>query len=265
MAMEKDTGNDPSRKVVRYAGALFLLAAASVMVWQMFGPSWFKNIKAEITDQPYARTITVTGEGKANAKPDIADVSLSVVSKGSSVKQVTTDNNTKMNQVIAAVQGLGVDPKDITTSQYDLNPEYDYTNPSTSGGYKILGYDLTQTVALKVRNLNSVDDILSAATTAGANEVGSLSFDIDDSGPIKTQARAQAFTQAKNLAQEMASEAGVGLGRVVTFSESNPSTPVPMMYDMAMKSVGSAAAPAPSIQPGQKELTVDVSVTYEID
>jgi len=263
--MASSQQEDGSKKVIRYAGSIFLLAASGVMIWQMFGPSWFKNIQAQITNQPYARTITVDGEGKINATPDTGHMSLSVVSQGATVKQVTTDNNTKMNAVIAAVKGAGIADADITTSQYSLEPQYDY-NSSSSGTYKIKGYNLTQAIALKIHDLNKVDDVLDVGTKAGANEVGSLSFDIDDTGPVKAKARQQAFDKAKQKAQDMASEAGVSLGRIVTFSESTPYTPGPIMYDMAVKSVGNeAAAPAPTIQTGQQELTMDVSVTYEIN
>lgn len=256
--MEKD----PSTIVMRYAASLFLVAGAVLLIFQLTGHSWWQNIKAEVTAQPYARTITVTGEGKISAKPDIANVSLSVVSKGATVKLVTLDNNTKMNAVIAAVQALGVDSKDITTSAYDLYPNYDYTNAANNN--KILGYNLTQEITLKVRDLTKVDDILDAGTKAGANQVGSLSFDIDDTGPVKAQARQKAFEVAKQKAQDMASEVGVGLGRVITFSEEAQSNPVPVLnYAMAMKT-DAAVAPAPSIQAGQKELVMDVSVTYEI-
>lgn len=237
-----------------------------MLLWQITGPSWFKNIKAEVTNQPYARTITVSGDGKISAKPDIANVSLSVVSKGLTVKQVTTDNNTKMNAVLVAVKGLGVEDKDITTSAYNLYPEYDYSMVDRGGTSKIIGYNLTQEVTVKVRDLNKVDDVLDSATKSGANQVGSLSFDIDDMGPIKQQARQKAFDAAKKKAQEMAGQVGVGLGRVVTFSEEAAATPYPM-YNFAMeaKSSGAVAAPAPDIQPGQKELTLSVSVTYEIE
>ncbi len=263
MAMDSDDG---CKNGIRYAGSLFLLAASCVMVWQMLGPSWFKNIKAEVTNQPYARTITVSGEGKISAKPDIANISLSVVSKGATVKQVTTDNNTKMNQVLAAVKGLGMDPKDITTSQYSLYPEYDYSTYGRTGTNKIIGYNLTQEITLKVRDLTKVDDILDGGIKAGANQVGALSFDIDDTGPVKKEARKMAFDKAKEKAQEMASQAGVSLGRVVTFTEEAPAYPMPY-YNFAMeaKSADMATAPAPQVEPGSKELTMNVSVTYEIE
>jgi hypothetical protein len=257
---------DSSVKVLRYAGSLFLVSAAVMFVWQMAGPSWFKNIKAEVTNQPYARTITVSGEGKISAKPDIANVSLSVVSKGATVKAVTTENNTKMNAVLNAVKATGVDSKDITTSQYSLYPEYDY-NYLSRGTNKIIGYNLTQEITIKVRDLEKVDTILDSGTKAGANQVGSLVFDIDDTGPIKKQAREMAFTKAREKAQEMAAQAGVSLGRVVTFSEEAPVYPIPY-YNFAMEARSmDAAVPeaAPSVEPGQKELTMSVSVTYEIE
>jgi len=258
--------SDPSHKTLRYAGSLFLLAAVCVMVWQMFGSSWFKNIKAEITNQPYARTITVSGEGKISAKPDIARISLSVVSKGATVKVVTTDNNTKMNLVLAAVKGLGIDPKDITTSQYNLYPEYDYGTITRSGTNKIIGYNLTQEVSIKVRDLQKVDEILDGGIKAGANQVGSLSFEIDDTGPVKKQAREMAFQKAREKAQEMSEQAGVRLGRVVTFSEDAGYYPVPYgNFAMEAKSMGDAVPMMAPVEPGQKELTMNVSVTYEIE
>lgn len=261
-----NSSDDSSKKVIRYAGSLFLLAAACVMVWQMLGPSWFKNIKAEVTNQPYARTITVSGEGKISAKPDIANVSLSVVSKGATVKQVTTDNNTKMNQVLAAVKATGMADKDITTSQYSLYPEYDYGTVTREGTNKIIGYNLTQEITLKVRDLTKVDDILDSGIKAGANQVGSLSFDIDDTGPVKKEARKIAFDKAKEKAQEMAGQAGVTLGRVVTFTEEAQGVVYPYMnFAMESKAAGDMAAPAPQVQPGSKELTMSVSVTYEIE
>ena len=261
--MDNHAAQDSSHKFIRFAGGIFFLAAASVLVWQMFGPSWFKNIRAEVTSQPYARTIQVSGEGKISAQPDIANISLSVVSKGATVKLVTTDNNSKMNQVLAVVKNLGVDAKDITTSQYSLYPDYNYL--TVGGSNKITGYNLTQEITVKVRDLTKVDDILDAGTKAGANQVGALSFDIDDTGAVKKQAREKAFAAAREKAQEMAAAAGVSLGRVVTFSEDAAPVSYPMMnFAMEAKSSDSSA-PAPSVQPGSKELTMSVSVTYEID
>lgn len=117
--MEKDT-----KQFVHYAGALFLTVAAIAILWQMVGPSWFKNIKAEVTNQPYARTITVSGDGKVTTKPDIAMVSFSVATNAKTVKEVTDQGNQKMTQVRDALKKMGIEEKDLMTTQYDLQPQY---------------------------------------------------------------------------------------------------------------------------------------------
>lgn len=114
-----------TRQFVHYAGALFLAVASLAVIWQMLGPSWFKNIKAEVTNQPYARTITVNGEGKVTTKPDIAMVSFSVVSEAKTVKEATDAGNKKMNDVIQALKKMNIEEKDLVTTQYSLQPKYD--------------------------------------------------------------------------------------------------------------------------------------------
>lgn len=253
-----------SKKFAHYSGSLFLLAAALLIFWQITGPSWFKNIKAEITNQPYARTIVVSAEGKVTVKPDIAETHFAVVSEMPTVKQVTNDNNKKMNEVIKAIKALGVESKDITTTAYNLRPLPDYSMPYPKRPAKIVGYHLDQEITVKVRNLDIIDSVLDAAIKAGANEVGALSFDVDDAGAIKKEARAMAFTKAKEKASEMAALAGVKLSRVVTFNESANTYPIYPQY--AMKAaIQEDSAPAPSIEPGTKEFTLNVSVTYEIE
>jgi hypothetical protein len=250
------------KKFLMTAAGLFLAVAALCMAYGALRPGWYQNIKAEITNQPYARTITVSADGKVTTKPDIALIDLSVVSQSKSVKAVTQDGNVKMGLVIDAVKKLGIDSKDITSTQYNLYPNYVYPLNAPS---KIDGYNLTQDIEVKIRDLNIVDDVLDAGITAGANQVGQLTFDIDDPSAIQAQAREKAFTAAKEKAQEMAKAAGVSLGRVVTFSEdSGVQPPVFVNYTMkAMDSAG-AAVPAPSIEPGSKEMDLTISVTYEI-
>jgi uncharacterized protein len=245
------------------AVGLFFLMGVVVMIWQMTGPSWFKNIKAEVTNQPYARTVTVDGEGKITAKPDIALVTLSVVSQGKTVKVVTEDGNAKMTAVIDAVKKLGIDSKDVATSTYNLYPQYIYPQNKPQ---QLTGYSLEQGITVKVRDLTKVDDVLDEGTKTGANQVGQLTFDIDDTSSIKKDARTEAFKKAHEKAADMAAAAGVSLGRVVTFSEgySQPPTPVYANYAMDVKAGSAASERAPSIEPGSKDLVVDVSITYEI-
>jgi len=250
------------KKLLMVMAAVFLGVAAFCMIYAAVRPGWYRNIKAEITNQPYARTITVSAEGKVNAPPDIALVNLSVVSQGKTVKAVRLDSNTKMNAVIDAVKKLGVEPKDITSTQYNLYPSYVYPDRQTP---RIEGYNLTQEIQVKVRDLDKVEDILDAGIAAGANQVGQLTFDIDDPSGLKKQAREKAFATAKEKAQDMAKAAGVGLGRVITFSESEGGYYPPAYANYKMDMAVAESAGGAAIEPGSKELNINVSVTYEIE
>jgi len=241
--------------------SVFLGVAAFALIYAAVRPGWYRNIKAEITNQPYARTVTVSAEGKVYSKPDIALVSLSVVTKGKTVKAVTQDGNSEMNEVIEAVKELGVEAEDITSTEYSLYPEYYYPENLPP---KLTGYQLTQQIQVKIRELDIVEDVLDAGVAAGANQIGQLSFDIDDPTQIKKEAREEAFTAAKEKAEEMADAAGVKLGRVVTFSESEGyESPIFANYMMEAKVMADTATA--SIEPGSKELNLTVSVTYEIE
>ncbi len=262
-----------SKGIFFLVATLLLIPLLIGSVFALGGSPWYKSIKAEVTEQPYARTVTVNGEGKISAKPDIALISLSVESAGKTVKEVTLDNNNKMNKVIAEVKALGVKAEDITTTGYNLYPRYSdsyvispITSVKEAKTPEIIGYTLSQSVQVKVRDLSKVDDVLDKGILAGANQVGGLSFDIDDTGKIKAAAREQAFQKAREKAEAMAQAAGVKLGRVVTFSESYNNYPLYSNYAMNLRTADMAAeAVAPSIEAGSKDLNVNVSVTYEIE
>ncbi|MCC7432027.1 SIMPL domain-containing protein [Candidatus Peregrinibacteria bacterium] len=254
------------------AGILFLLLSVWVGM-QIWGNPWYKNIRAEFTAAPYSRTITVEGDGKVTVKPDLAMISLSVASVGKTVKEVTDDNNKKMTAIINAVKSLGVKSEDIMTTGYDLYPQYDYYTPvldnkvpAVPQAPKILGYNLNQSVSIKIRDLSKSDDILQKGVDAGANQIGALSFDLDDSSNVKKEARKMAFDKARDKAEQMATAAGVKIGKVVTFSEGYNGGYMPQYANYAMKTMDSAeGSVAPSVEAGSKEFTVNVSVTYEIE
>ena len=244
------------------AKGLFFLAGAIFLVWMIFQPSWFKNVKAEVTSQPYARTISVSGEGEVTSKPDVAVVNLAVVSQGGSVKVVTEDGNKKMGQIVDVVKKLGVSEDDIKTTSYNLYPEYAYPENRKA---VIAGYNLNQNVQVKVRDLTKVEDVLDQGVAAGSNQVGQISFEIDDDSIQRNEARDEAFADARKKAESMAGAAGVKVGRVITFSESGdfaqPYYARAEMVSYDMEGVTSA----PSIEPGSQETKITVNVTYEIE
>lgn len=231
--------------VLAVAVVLGLLAAAAL--WQ-YGKSVVPS-----------RAIAVNAEGKVVVIPDIARVSFSAVSEGKDPAAIQTDNNKKINSAIEFVKTEGVDPKDIKTAGYDLSPRYEYDEKRRTSF--ISGYTLTQTVSLKIRDFSKIGKIIGALPGLGINQIGSLSFDVDDPDKFLNEARKEAFEKARAKADAMASYSGVKIRRVVNFSEYGGGYPVPLF---AKAEVFGGAVSAPTIEPGSQEVTVQVNVTYEI-
>jgi len=223
---------------------------------------WEMRYQYKTFEQQNANQITVSGEGKIYAKPDIALVNLGVSSKSNTVAEVTKSNTDKMNAIIEAVKALGIDEKDIQTTNYNLSPYYNYTQKL---GSVFQGYTLDQNIQVKIRDFTKIGDILSQTTAAGANTAGDLQFTIDNPEQLKEQARAQAIAQAKANAQNLSKESGIALGKLINVFEN--STPYPVVYNSAkMMGAGVAEAPSvPTIQPGQQEIDVTINLTYQVN
>jgi hypothetical protein len=206
-------------------------------------------------------TITVAGEGKVTAAPDLALISLGVQTEGVTVKDTQTQNTRKMNAIIAALKELKIEAKDIQTSGYSIYPKIDWN----SGKQNIVGYTVSQNVSVKVRNLDIVGDVLAKAGELGANQIGGIQFTIDDPTALQDEARGKAIADARKKAQQLADQLGIKILKVVTFSEGSSYSP-PTPYPMLEKSVsaGSAQAVAPDIQSGSQDVTSNVNVTFEV-
>ncbi len=225
----------------------------------------FKNLNHWQNPVPTTDTITVNGEGKVTAIPDIAMISLSVESRGKTVNEVQTDGTKKMNDIVSYLKGLDIDKKDIRTTQYSLSPVYVY-NPK-DGRQSVDGYQLAQTVEVKIRKLDKAGDVLAGAIDKGANQVGQLSFSIDNPEKLQAVAREQAIGKARAKAESLARAAGIRLGKIRTFSENtNSPTPYPIMYgrDMMLGTSEYKATPPP-VEAGSQEVVVNVSLSFEIE
>src|SRR3989344_2566436 len=191
----------------------FLVFLAIVLIYSLFfGPA--KKVSDSLMP---AKTITVSAEGKVMASPDIARISFSVVSEGANPKTLADRNNEKINKAIDFIKSQGIDEKDIKTTQYNLSPRYEY-DEKTKKTF-ISGYTLTQTVSIKIRDLKKVGDILAGLPPLGINQIGSISFEIDDEEKYLAEARSIAFDKAKEKAKEMAEKNNVRLGQVLNFND----------------------------------------------
>jgi uncharacterized protein len=204
-------------------------------------------------------TITVDGTGKVTTKPDVAQVSLGVLSESATVKTAQADNTKKMNDIIAAVKSLGVSADDLTTTNYSISPKIDWT----TGKQNIVGYSVSQNIEVKVRDLDKVGDVLAKGSELGANQVGGIQFTLDDPKQAQADARYKAIEEARQKADVLAKQLGLTIVKVVSFFENNLlSNPVPMYAkanDMAM-----GGAPAPQIESGTQDVVSNVSVSFEV-
>ncbi len=249
---------DKNKKILYQVLSLFLIALIVALIYSIFwGPA--KRFVDSLTP---ARVFSVNAEGKIIAEPDIAKVSFSVVSRGSNPEAIAELNNKKMNEAVDYIKSQSIDPKDIKTTQYNLNPVYVYDGKN--GRNYISGYELTQTVSVKVRDLGKVGKILGALPGLGINQIGQIVFDVDEPEKYLAEARNKAFNLAHEKAKSMADKNGVKLGRIVSFGEYQQG-PIPY-YETLGKGGGALAnaAVAPSIEPGSQEITIQAFVTYEI-
>jgi len=207
-----------------------------------------------------ADTFTISGEGKVSGQPTLAQVGVGLYSEGTDVATVQTTNATKLNAVIDAMKQMGIASDDLQTSNYNIQPKYQYTD----GNQTVVGYTVSQSVNIKVRDLTKVGAIVSKAGQLGANQVNGVTFTIDDPSELQQQARAKAIDDARKKADELAKAMGVTIVRITTFSESS-NTPTPPPIYAYRDAVGAAPAPvAPDIQSGSLDVMSNVSVTFEI-
>ncbi len=222
---------------------------------------------------PPSNTISVSGYGESFATPDIATFSFTVSSKKSTVAAAQEEATTKINAVTKYVKDAGIKAEDIQTTDYSVNPQYDYIQEACSNGYcpggkqVLTGYEVRQTTTIKVRDASKAGDLLTGVGTKGATEVSALNFTFDDPNQSEDEARAKAIADAKGQAEELAKQLGVRIVRVVSFSESGG--PIyPYAYGRGGMEVANQAmdtkAVAPDISIGQNKVSSTVSVTYEI-
>lgn len=206
--------------------------------------------------------ITVQGEAKVSAIPDIAVLSFGVQTGRRKTAQVAMERlNSQMDMVVAAVKGLGIEEKDISTQSLWLNPAYDYYD----GRQVEAGFEANQNLSVKVRDLSKLSSVLDAVVSQGANQVGGVSFTIDDPEALREEGRAEAIADAQKKAANLATSLGERLGKLKGYSEGGygGGMPYPMM-EMSMNARGMGGGGGSVVPVGEQEMQVTVSLTYEL-
>jgi uncharacterized protein YggE len=177
------------------------------------------------------------------------------------VEEATNQNATTIEQIMTALDEMGIAAEDIQTSNYGLWAEQRYDEEE--GTQSISGYHVTNQVNVTIRNINNVGDVLAAVTNAGANSIYGVSFSVDDTAVLEAQAREAAIADARARAQSLADLAGVELGDIQMITEVVGSSSMPIIarggFNMAVEE-----SAAPGISPGQLDFHTQIQVTFAI-
>jgi uncharacterized protein YggE len=242
-------------------------------------------VDLRITNSNVTSELSVVGEGKVDVKPNTARMDASItVSRA----KTAADANERMaqinNAIVAAVKSLGINEADITTSNFSIYPEYDYNavqpleapQPQTATteeskimpqpvdrNSKIAGYSGTATTTIKVRNTAIVSHVIEKVTAAGANNVGTPQFTVENPEKYREEARNKAIANAKEQANKLAKELGIRLGKITNFVEGG-AQPYPV-YDarMNMGATAKSESTPPTIEEGTQTVTSTVTLYFE--
>jgi uncharacterized protein YggE len=244
------------------------------IIARVFGPIPF-TVKQVTND-----VFTIDGEGEAQAIPTEAQIQLGITRKGKTVEEVKNAANQIINSLTKELTQIGIQEKQIQTTNYSLYPEYDSSKPvavsliaPATGTEAVLptvvpdqnvtAYTVTINLQITADSIDKANKAVDLATKAGANQIGSIQFVLSDETKDKLQmeARKEAISKAKQKAKDVASAAGIHLGKITNIYESNPDQSQPYAYDT--KAMSSVSEQRTDLNPGQTNIKVAVTLTYE--
>jgi len=204
------------------------------------------------TAQAAERLVTVTGEATVAVPPDTAVIRIGVSSLEKTAREAGESNAKQMTAVLSAIKASGIAERDIQTSRLSLQPQYDPKGGTT----RLTGFQATNQVTIRIRDIDNLPTVLDRAIAAGANEMSGVEFVVSEQSKLLDQARAEAIADARRKAELYAKAAGAKLGQVVSISEEG-TAPQPR----PMQAMRAGAVP---IAPGEQTLRAIVSVSYEL-
>ncbi len=267
-----DMNESSSRTGFLYSALVTKLIVAFLVVATVFVGALAINALMDLGDAEPAmgNVITVDGEGRVTAIPDIATISFTVSEQATTGSVAQETATKKMNVALAVLMELAIEDADIKTTSYSISPRYSYQPPCYTSpcppveAERIIGYTASQTVEVKVRDTSKAGDVLAKLGDAGVSNLYGPSYTVDDQEGLKAEARKIAVEKARAKAKLLAKDLDVNLSRIVSFWESTG--PVYPMYYGKAEGLGGAATDVsvPSLPAGENEIVVNVSVTYEI-
>ncbi len=236
----------------------------------------FKSYRVMGNDAPATNTISVSGTGEVFAVADVAKIRYTVTTEAKTLAAAQKMASEKTNALLAVVKKAGIADKDVKTESYTSYPKYEWQEtrvtclaigcpPVTPGKQVLIGFEVSQTTLVTVRAVDTAGVLVDELGKAGATNISGPEFTIDNDDTLKIEARQKAIADAKDKAEQLASDLGVRLVRIVSFNE-NSGGGMPMPYyrtEMAVMDSAKASPPT-EFSTGENKITSDVSITYEI-
>lgn len=205
-------------------------------------------------------TLSISAEGSVNKAPDIAFLNAGVQSQGETAQAAMSANSEAMNGVFAALEAAKVDDRDMQTSNFSVQPQYDYSARRDGQPPRLTGYQASNQLTVKVRDLDTLGEVMDAMVGAGGNTFSGLTFALNDDRAAKNEAREIAMNEAIARAELYAASSGYEVARVVTISESGGFAPRPMARMAEARSMDQSTP----IASGEVGYAVTVNVVFEL-
>ncbi len=236
--------------------ALFLIALVSALTILPTSLS----AQPRLIEYNAERSIEVAGEGSVNAAPDFARVTLGVTTTGKDAREAMAANAKSANALVALIKAQGVSPADIQTSELSISPMFSNQPPAQASAPTIIGYSVSNSVTVTVRDLSSLGALLDKAVAAGANTIYGIGYGENDPSALLDKARPLAVADARRKAEIYAAAGGAKIGRLMELTEEAGARPLAFA---ARAYAQGAAAPTP-IEAGQDKLTVTIMARFEL-
>ena len=250
------------------AGSLFLALGSLLLLLAFVGGI---IMLAQANDKGLSNTITVTGTGEVEAVPDTAQFTFTARAEANTVAEAQSMVNIQVDAVLDALEDEGIADEDIKTTHRSSNERYEYNEKICLEGYcpprgerELVGYEVSQNVQVKVRVLDSLDEVDAIFGASNLANYYGPNFTIDDPDELQVQAKEVAIEDAREEAERLADELGVRLGKLISYS-SGGNNAQPMYRMAATASLDMAeSAPGASYAPGQETISENVTLTYKI-
>jgi len=236
-----------------------LLATAAVITLSSIAvaPAFAQTMPVAPTVIPDGTLLDVTATGKTTRVPDLATIRAGVVTQAPSAAAALSDNANRMSAVLSALKRAGIQPRDIATANVSLQPQYRYEDNKPP---VITGYQATNKVSIRFRDIAKSGAILDALVAQGANQIDGPNLSLDQPDAALDEARVDAVKRAQARAQLYAKAAGLSVSRILTIAEggeiAGPPPPMPV-YRMA-----AAKAADTQVMPGESDVTVTITVRF---